>query len=281
VFGLIVLVGCGVYTLIDHKTLEGGSPDWQIPIPFTGKVHLKSEGDAGPVLRSDPWVNQLSVQVIQPNDSSLAPGRVVSWKDFQDAETRAREAGKTPPTWELVMDQYELHRFQKEFRENWVKIDNAADLPLKYMRGQVIPKSTFDEEVAKLKSENRLLPTHVAPELPYGTTQYAGLTILPSVRFTLPLLLAALALWMAFRVVNLPVFADFLIATEAEVNKVSWTSRSRLIQDTIVVLVTVILTTLLLLAVDSAWFYLLSWDRIKVLQVDKTRTTQEQKEKPY
>ena len=32
---------------------------------------------------------------------------------------------------------------------------------------------------------------------------------------------------------------DFLIATEAEMNKVSWTTRKRLVKDTIVVLVTV------------------------------------------
>ncbi len=33
------------------------------------------------------------------------------------------------------------------------------------------------------------------------------------------------ALWLAWRVVNVPSFADFLIATEAELNKVSWTTR--------------------------------------------------------
>ena len=40
------------------------------------------------------------------------------------------------------------------------------------------------------------------------------------------------------------------IATEAEINKVSWTTRKRLIQDTTVVLVTVFLFTLFLFVVD-------------------------------
>jgi preprotein translocase SecE subunit len=91
------------------------------------------------------------------------------------------------------------------------------------------------------------------------------LVLLPAVQFTLPLLLSALVLWLAYRVVNLPVFADFLIATEAELNKVSWTSRKRLIQDTIVVLVTVLLLTVFLFVVDQAWGYILT--KVGVLQL--------------
>ena len=57
-------------------------------------------------------------------------------------------------------------------------------------------------------------------------------------------------LWRAWRgMVNFPAFADFLIATEAEMNKVSWTTRKRLVQDTIVVLTTVVLMT----ASCSSW----------------------------
>ena len=35
-------------------------------------------------------------------------------------------------------------------------------------------------------------------------------------------------LWLAFRLVNMPAFADFLIAVEAEMNKVSWPTRGEL-----------------------------------------------------
>jgi preprotein translocase SecE subunit len=94
------------------------------------------------------------------------------------------------------------------------------------------------------------------------------LTLLPARRYTLMLLLSAGLLWFAWRIVNLPVFADFLIATEAEINKVSWTTRRRLVQDSIVVLVTVFLMTLFLLIVDILWFWLLSNPKIGVLKID-------------
>ncbi|HTK78226.1 MAG TPA: preprotein translocase subunit SecE [Gemmataceae bacterium] len=93
-----------------------------------------------------------------------------------------------------------------------------------------------------------------------------AIPLLPDVAITAPLLLAVAAFWFSFRVVNWPTFADFLIATEAEVNKVSWPTRRSVIQDTIVVLSTVVLMTLFLFAVDIAWGKLLSWGPIGVLR---------------
>jgi preprotein translocase SecE subunit len=112
-----------------------------------------------------------------------------------------------------------------------------------------------------------------AVSLPY--TNGANLTLLPDVNLTLPLILAGLAIWFAWRVVNYPVFADFLIATEAEINKVSWTPRARLIQDTIVVLITVFIITLFLFVVDIFWGWFLSRELINVLPSDaETRGNQ-------
>src|SRR5207302_1449682 len=65
-------------------------------------------------------------------------------------------------------------------------------------------------------------------------------------------------LWLAYRLVNFPPFADFLIATEAELNKVSWVTRRRLIQDSVVVLVTMLLMTAFLFVIDIAWWLALS-----------------------
>jgi preprotein translocase SecE subunit len=96
------------------------------------------------------------------------------------------------------------------------------------------------------------------------------LTLLPDIQFTVPVLIAASALWFAYRVVHYPVFADFLIATEAELNKVSWTTRKRLVQDTIVVLTTVFLFTVFLFVVDFAWSYILSSRYIGVIQTPET-----------
>jgi preprotein translocase SecE subunit len=80
-----------------------------------------------------------------------------------------------------------------------------------------------------------------------------------------------MTLWFAWRAVNYPTFADFLIATEAEINKVSWTSRKALIRDTIVVLTTLILLTFFLFVVDLFWNAVLSSRFIGVLPTEKDR----------
>jgi preprotein translocase subunit SecE len=57
-------------------------------------------------------------------------------------------------------------------------------------------------------------------------------------------------LWLGFRVVNLPSFADFLIAVEAEMNKVSWPSRTELIRASLVVIVLMFGLTIVLFTYD-------------------------------
>jgi len=89
--------------------------------------------------------------------------------------------------------------------------------------------------------------------------------VITEIQSAVPVLLAVLAGWFAWRAVNVPNFADFLIATEAEMNKVSWSTRKRLTQDTIVVLVTVALLTAFLLVVDLFWGWLLSRELVGVL----------------
>ena len=63
--------------------------------------------------------------------------------------------------------------------------------------------------------------------------------------------------WLIFRLVQYPPFVEFLIATEAEMNKVSWTSRDDLYRATTVVLTTVVLVAVFLFAVDWIWSNLL------------------------
>jgi preprotein translocase subunit SecE len=46
----------------------------------------------------------------------------------------------------------------------------------------------------------------------------------PVFKYVLPFVLLVAGLWIGYRAVNLPTFADFLIAVEAEMNKVSWPS---------------------------------------------------------
>ena len=102
------------------------------------------------------------------------------------------------------------------------------------------------------------------------------LLALPNIGYTIPALLAVVVFWLAWRAVNVPAFADFLIATEAEMNKVSWSSRKRLIQDTIVVLVTVFLLAAFLFVVDWFWSTLLSSQYIEVLPTPSTNPATQQ-----
>lgn len=63
--------------------------------------------------------------------------------------------------------------------------------------------------------------------------------------------------WLIFRLLHFPPFVEFLIATEAEMNKVSWTSRDDLKRATTVVLCTVAFMALFLFGVDWLWSSLL------------------------
>ncbi len=98
------------------------------------------------------------------------------------------------------------------------------------------------------------------------------------IHLILPIVFGVVLLWVAWRVVNIPAFADFLIATEAEMNKVSWTNRKRLVQDTIVCLVTVFLFTMFLFVVDIVWIKVLNAPYIQVLIFDPKEKEKQQQE---
>jgi preprotein translocase subunit SecE len=69
-------------------------------------------------------------------------------------------------------------------------------------------------------------------------------------RYIVPTILVAAGAWIAFRIVNLPSFADFLISVEAEMNKVSWPGRSELWRASIVVIVVIFLLAAILFGYD-------------------------------
>ena len=75
--------------------------------------------------------------------------------------------------------------------------------------------------------------------------------------YGVPAVLGAVLGWVTFRLLQFPPFVEFLIATEAEMNKVSWTSRDDLKRATTVVLVTVLLMAVFLFGVDWVWMQLL------------------------
>ena len=57
----------------------------------------------------------------------------------------------------------------------------------------------------------------------------------------------------SYRVVNVPAFADFLIAVEAEMNKVSWPTRAELFRASMVVLIVMFRLAFILAAFDLFW----------------------------
>lgn len=81
-------------------------------------------------------------------------------------------------------------------------------------------------------------------------------------QFAVPGVIALVGMWVAFRLVNLPAFADFLIAVEAEMNKVSWPSRGELVRSSIVVIVLIVFMAMVLFGYDVFWRYLLGFLRV-------------------
>jgi preprotein translocase SecE subunit len=123
------------------------------------------------------------------------------------------------------------------------------------------------------------LPERWVLEMPFDLKP---ILLLNGAKITIVLLVIGLTLWVAWRAVNVPTFSEFLIATEAEMNKVSWSTRKRLAQDTVVVLLTTLLMTLFLLVVDLFWGWLLSTREVGVLPAratgaDKSNQVQEAK----
>jgi preprotein translocase SecE subunit len=187
------------------------------------------------------------------------------------------------PNWpagdRVVMDRYEFQRISEEYNPaNHVKIVLRGESNFK--DGQIVTKSAYEAERRRVEAEGGTLPRPIAPEPPTGTTDFRKLTILPAVQYSVPLLILAASIWLAWRVVNLPVFADFLIATEAEINKVSWTTRKRLAQDTIVVLVTVVLMAGFLFTTDVVWKVLLGSKVIHVLQINEQHQETTDRDRP-
>ena len=177
------------------------------------------------------------------------------------------------PEVELRMDRFALRDVNDKLNREYVRV---GDAPHKQQlstltTGALVTTAQFDAAAEKIKKEEDK-PTKAPPFAATGVPVYRPLTLLPALRYSLPLLLLAASIWLAWRVVNFPPFADFLIATEAELNKVSWTTRPRLIQDTIVVLVVTALLAIFLFAMDQTWRIILSSKPIGVLQLSEDQS---------
>jgi preprotein translocase subunit SecE len=74
-----------------------------------------------------------------------------------------------------------------------------------------------------------------------------------AMRIGLPGALLSIGLWIAYRVVNLASFADFLISVEAEMSKVSWPTKTELVRGSMVVLITILFLAGFLFMFDLIW----------------------------
>jgi preprotein translocase subunit SecE len=85
------------------------------------------------------------------------------------------------------------------------------------------------------------------------------------VRFMVPAIVGIVLSWMAYRLVNVPQFADFLIAVEVEMKKISWPSLQRCFRAGAVVIVTMFFMAAMLFLYDQLWMRFFVW--IGVLKV--------------
>lgn len=80
----------------------------------------------------------------------------------------------------------------------------------------------------------------------------------PWIKYGIPWAWGALGCWIAYRLVNHQPFAEFLIAVEGELVKVSWPSKSQLKLSTIVVIGVMFFFGALLFAYDILWSFVLT-----------------------
>ena len=80
-----------------------------------------------------------------------------------------------------------------------------------------------------------------------------------SIKVGVPLGIWLFFCWIAFRLVNIPKFADFLVSVESELEKVTWPTRNEVVQATIVVLCTMFFLGLFLFLIDLLWTWLFSF----------------------
>ncbi len=84
----------------------------------------------------------------------------------------------------------------------------------------------------------------------------------PMFRFGIPtviaIAMAVVVLWLINRVKS----ADFLIATEGEMKKVSWSSKREIVGSTKVVIVTTFMLAAILFGVDLVFIFLFKWAKV-------------------
>ncbi len=87
-------------------------------------------------------------------------------------------------------------------------------------------------------------------------TMYAKQSLGASASNITAAIIAILGLWVSFRAINYPAFADFLVSVEAEMAKVSWPTKRELWANTKVCLLFMFLLTVLILVYDLVFRFI-------------------------
>lgn len=74
-----------------------------------------------------------------------------------------------------------------------------------------------------------------------------------AVKYGIPGAIGLAGMWLGFRLINHSKFAEFLISTESEVEKVHWPDRAHVHRATVVVIVTMLLMGGFLFVCDMVW----------------------------
>jgi preprotein translocase subunit SecE len=82
-----------------------------------------------------------------------------------------------------------------------------------------------------------------------GASTYLG--------YGVPVVTLLVGLWLGYRIVNYAPFADFLIAVEAEMSKVSWPTQQQLIRASAVVIILILGLTVIVFVYDILLRYVL------------------------
>ena len=90
------------------------------------------------------------------------------------------------------------------------------------------------------------------------------------IRYGVPAVLLAAGCWFAFRLVNYPKFADFLISVEAEMAKVSWPTWPEVLRASLVVIAIMFLLASVLFLFDMFWGWL--FESVGVLRLKDGET---------
>jgi len=116
----------------------------------------------------------------------------------------------------------------------------------KRSQGRIVRQVTFGVLILMLALGAWSLNNFLSDKMPQRVDSVVTLVVL------------VVGAWLCYRVVNWSRFADFLIAVEAEMNKVSWPSRGELFRSSLVVMVTMFGLAGILFAYDILWRYVLT-----------------------